>query len=1094
VTRASSDALDALLAAIQTGISLAAGSGRPEAVLREHVEPALSEALVERGVRAHRRAEVRLAVPAETEASELDAPLTTSGRADAVYNRFVIEFEPPASLRPSVMHSATRHAVAQVQQYLRGLSEHLGISLDRLAGCAFDGSWIVYITHDGGEWHVLRPRQADRDSLAALVDALVSLASGRGLTAENLFDDFGPESEAARAVVPAFVQALSSPDLPLRARTFYEQWRLDVGHAAGLPASIDLPDWLELCETLGIPRERASRPDVLFALQTYFGIIAKLVSLVVLQGATGDDLLGGLSKAGDVWDGFDALEEGLLTASTGALNAVEPGIFSWYLASRSDALGEALRRTAAVAEEYSAEVVEITPLAARDVLKELFQKLLPTRLRHRLGEYYTPDWLADFVLDEVGYDGDPNAKLLDPACGSGTFLVLAIARLRQRLEDPTAAERPTKVEVLERVLRNISGFDVSPLAVMAARANYLIAIRDLLPQASGIEIPVYLCDSVVAPSEHGRLVAPGQTQPVELHTGAGTFYVPAEIAQDRHTMTVYSTLLASWAAAGRSEENFIAAVRDLGVPATDEEAHKRLYNQVRTLEVAGANGIWANIIRNSFAPLLQERVDFVVGNPPWVAWNTLPTRYRDRVRDIMVGVYALSSPDSSMRRLGSAKKDLSSLFVYVALDRFLRDGGRLGFVITQTLFQSTAADEFRKFQLPDGTDVKIKTVDDWVEVAPFSSATNKTATFVATKGEETEYPVPYRIWRPSQPFDRDRATLDEVKRSTTNSQSWAHLSDARRKTSLWVITSSSRALGSTAGAERYRPREGVSTALEAAFRVSVIRALAEVATVRNIRDRAKRPLPEVTADVELARIHPYVTGSSIAKWQVWAPGNYLVPHTATSGMQPIGQPELQRYWPLTFAYFEQFKAELETRSIHLRWGRENPFYSMYNIGPYTFAPWKVVWKRTTRDFEAAVVSELPVTDDRSAVVVPNNKVMMIGLDDSLEAHYVCGVLNSSLSRARINASISSEAHGEILALVTLPAYAATDLQTEIADASLVCHSSASVEDEHVLSEAESELDALVAQLWGIGEADLREAQLSLRTKASRRKRLPSASE
>jgi hypothetical protein len=77
-------------------------------------------------------------------------------------------------------------------------------------------------------------------------------------------------------------------------------------------------------------------------------------------------------------------------------------------------------------------------------------------------------------------------------------------------------------------------------------------------------------------------------------------------------------------------------------------------------------------------------------------------------------------------------------------------------------------------------------------------------------------------------------------------------------------------------------------------------------------------------------------------------------------MQPIGQTELQRSWPLTLAYFEQFEAELEIRSVHLWWGRGNPFYSMYNIGPYTFAPWKVVLKRTTRDFEAAVVSELPV--------------------------------------------------------------------------------------------------------------------------------------
>ena len=87
----------------------------------------------------------------------LDAPLDTLGRADAIYNRFVIEFEPPGSLRPSIQHSATKHAVTQVQQYLRGLAEETGLSMERLAGCAFDGSWIVYVMWERGAWRDMRP-------------------------------------------------------------------------------------------------------------------------------------------------------------------------------------------------------------------------------------------------------------------------------------------------------------------------------------------------------------------------------------------------------------------------------------------------------------------------------------------------------------------------------------------------------------------------------------------------------------------------------------------------------------------------------------------------------------------------------------------------------------------------------------------------------------------------------------------------------------------------------------------------------------------------------------------------------------------------
>jgi hypothetical protein len=48
------------------------------------------------------------------------------------------------------MHSATGHATTQVKQYLRGVSDRDGLPLERLAGCAFDGSWIVYVTWEQG--------------------------------------------------------------------------------------------------------------------------------------------------------------------------------------------------------------------------------------------------------------------------------------------------------------------------------------------------------------------------------------------------------------------------------------------------------------------------------------------------------------------------------------------------------------------------------------------------------------------------------------------------------------------------------------------------------------------------------------------------------------------------------------------------------------------------------------------------------------------------------------------------------------------------------------------------------------------------------
>ena len=124
------------------------------------------------------------------------------------------------------------------------------------------------------------------------------------------------------------------------------------------------------------------------------------------------------------------------------------------------------------------------------MFESLYQQLFPRALRHALGEYYTPDWLTRHVLDQVGYQGDGQGRLLDPACGSGGFLVAAIRRLRATGQ---GCDELSCRQIIERVV----GLDLNPLAVATARANYLLAIADLLPDAAGLEIPVYLCDSIL---------------------------------------------------------------------------------------------------------------------------------------------------------------------------------------------------------------------------------------------------------------------------------------------------------------------------------------------------------------------------------------------------------------------------------------------------------------------------------------------------------------------------------------------------------------------------------------------------------------------
>ena len=93
---------------------------------------------------------------------------------------------------------------------------------------------------------------------------------------------------------------------------------------------------------------------------------------------------------------------------------------------------------------------------------------------------------------------DPTGKrvprILDPACGSGTFLTNAIHWMRNKHLNLT------KSEVLDRVLQNVVGIDINPVAVVIARANYILALGEYLQARNGISIPVFVSDSVKIPS------------------------------------------------------------------------------------------------------------------------------------------------------------------------------------------------------------------------------------------------------------------------------------------------------------------------------------------------------------------------------------------------------------------------------------------------------------------------------------------------------------------------------------------------------------------------------------------------------------------
>lgn len=122
-----------------------------------------------------------------------------------------------------------------------------------------------------------------------------------------------------------------------------------------------------------------------------------------------------------------------------------------------------------------------------DIVGTVYNTYVDREEKQNKGQYYTPTPIVDYILDTVGYTAGPaviggSKRLIDPACGSGTFLVRAAKRLVAAYQG-TAAQVQDPVAVLDRVQNALYGFDLNPFACYLAETNLLIQVLDLVKAA-----------------------------------------------------------------------------------------------------------------------------------------------------------------------------------------------------------------------------------------------------------------------------------------------------------------------------------------------------------------------------------------------------------------------------------------------------------------------------------------------------------------------------------------------------------------------------------------------------------------------------------
>jgi len=271
----------------------------------------------------------------------------------------------------------------------------------------------------------------------------------------------------------------------------------------------------------------------------------------------------------------------------------------------------------------------------RDVLRNLYMKIVDRKHRHIYGEYYTPDWVCEKVVKEVIDDSyikefvnsihnkTKVGGILDPACGSGTFLYYAIKHISNSPIVRNASLN--RRNLTEKLVENIHGIDIHPVAVAMTKANVLRA----LPEKTSQPLNIYQGDSLQI--ERGT-----EFEQNKLSEITNVFVIKSRENQEiRFPMDFVKTndfqeRMIRIGQASSNRKDFPTGV-DANLSKNSKAVLKKAFNQLKKICQEEGNDVWAwYIINHATINRLRKKMARIIANPPWVRLSNIQDENRKK--------------------------------------------------------------------------------------------------------------------------------------------------------------------------------------------------------------------------------------------------------------------------------------------------------------------------------------------------------------------------------------------------------------------------------------------------------------------------------
>jgi hypothetical protein len=873
---------------------------------------------------------------------EVRAPVIR-GRLDALIGRTVFE--------------AKRNLDKEMDDVLRKMPEYLS---DRereygepFVGIASDGlKWFVFELSNG-ELAQIKDITLDSEkpeAFLAWLDGVLALKSSLFPDALTIRSELGGDSVAYRQVQKELTAIWG---------------RLSKHPAEALKRQL----WADL---LKLVYGREVQSEALWFQHTYLVIVAKCIAVAVMDLREDDPhrMLSG--------DAF---------ASAGIHGAVESDFFDWVIA---DTAGEALvRRIMTHVRRFRLREVE------SDVLKILYESLIDRDERHGLGEYYTPDWLAAKIVRHA-IDRPLEQKVLDPACGSGTFLFHAVRRALAEAEEAgmAAAERAAEAATL------VAGLDIHPVAVIIARVTYLLALAPALAGRSGaLSIPVFLGDSmqlsisqVMSGKELVIRVPPppaGQGKSGEKDgKGREQLDFPDTFCRDPALFDKAIERMRTSSLSGLSREQVEAAlIRDTEqhykADVSDEqrlaiEDLGKTYVTFDRLRREGRDTIWAYVARNLSRPLAFSAgggwANVLVGNPPWVAYRHMSRDLQRRFKELAKGekVYVGAIPSHN---------DLCALFVSRGSHLYLRPNGRLAFVLPLAALTRAQFERFRtgRFGYNIAWDEAWTMDDSVVPLFPVPSC----VVFGRKRAMAKTMPSRVRAYSGTLPY-RDAPEEVADKRLTVIHDAPAPETAQRGGGSAYRTAFRQGAI--------LIPRAFVLVERKQSGRLGSNPAAPLVISRRSAQEkRPWRDVESLEANVEQEFLRPVLLGESILPYRVFNTFEGVVPTTESGGVIDSNAAAENGIEHLG-SWMRAAEQSWDQNGKGNRTFAEQLDYISQLSAQFPIAPLRVVYAKA-----GALPAACVIRDERAVI---DHKLYWTKPDSEDEALYLCAILNSETARSR----------------------------------------------------------------------------------------------